>query len=89
MCLATSNPRASEAADPVSLEGARLPASRLYLGSRYLLYALLNALHVLNIAAIVLLLPAIFFSIKTLACGYCAYYAFQIRGKIAGAQQIP
>ena len=31
----------------------------------------------------------VFYGIKTLACGYCAFYAYQLRDKISGAEQIP
>ena len=56
-------------------------------GRRYGIYALLNALN--TMWTLILIVPPIFFGIKTLACGYCAFYAFQLRDKIAGAEPIP
>merc|ERR1719482_1080010 len=49
----------------------------------YGIYALLNALNTMG--NLIFILPPIFYGIKTLACGYCAFYAYQIRDKISGA----
>ena len=38
---------------------------------------------------LIFILPPIFYGIKTLACGYCAFYAYQIRDKMSGAEQLP
>ena len=56
---------------------------------RYVLYALANLGNLISIANILLVLPAVFHAVKVLACGYCAFYGYQMREKIAGAQQIP
>ena len=56
-------------------------------GPRYAVYALLNALH--TISSLIFIIPPILYGIKTLACGYCAFYAYQLRERINGAQQIP
>ncbi len=54
---------------------------------RYGIYALLNALNTIN--HLIFIIPPICYGIKTLACGYCAFYAYQLRDKISGAEQIP
>jgi len=53
----------------------------------YGIYALLNALNTMG--SLILIVPPVFYGIKTLACGYCAFYAYQLRDKINGAEQIP
>lgn len=53
----------------------------------YALYAVLNAMS--TIGSLILIVPPIFYGIKTLACGYCAFYAYQLKDKFAGAEQIP
>ena len=54
----------------------------------YAVYALLNAVHTL-VSSLVFVIPPLLYGIKTLACGYCAFYAYQIRDRISGAEQIP
>ena len=49
--------------------------------------ALLNAVH--TVGSLVFVIPPLLYGIKTLACGYCAFYAYQIRDRISGAEQIP
>ena len=53
----------------------------------YAVYALLNAMH--TVSSLVFVIPPLLYGIKTLACGYCAFYAYQIRDRISGAEQIP
>ena len=50
-------------------------------------YALLNAMH--TVSSLVFVIPPLLYGIKTLACGYCAFYAYQMKERISGAQQIP
>jgi len=56
-------------------------------------YALLNAMHMggswLVFATPPPALSSLVYGIKALACGYCAFYAYQIRDRISGAEQIP
>ena len=40
----------------------------------YAVYALLNAVH--TVSSLVFVIPPLFYGIKTLACGYCAFYAY-------------
>ena len=53
----------------------------------YAVYALLNAMH--TVSSLVFVIPPLLYGIKTLACGYCAFYAYQIRDRISDAEQIP
>ena len=53
----------------------------------YAVYALLNAMH--TVSSLVFVIPPLLYGIKTLACGYCAFYAYQMKERISGAQQIP
>ena len=38
-------------------------------------------------SSLVFVIPPLFYGIKTLACGYCAFYAYQIRDRISGYEQ--
>mmetsp|Transcript_27346 Transcript_27346/g.64569 ORF Transcript_27346/g.64569 Transcript_27346/m.64569 type:complete len:217 (-) Transcript_27346:143-793(-) len=53
----------------------------------YAVYAVMNALH--TVSSLIFVIPPILYGIKTLACGYCAFYAYQLRERISGAVQIP
>lgn len=53
----------------------------------YAIYALLNAMSV--VGSLILIIPPVFYGLKTLACGYCSFYAYQLKDKLAGAEQIP
>ena len=53
----------------------------------YALYAVMNALH--TVSSLIFIIPPVLYGVKTLACGYCAFYAYQIRERISGAVQIP
>ena len=46
-----------------------------------------NAMSV--VGSLILIIPPVFYGLKTLACGYCSFYAYQLKDKIAGAEQIP
>ena len=53
----------------------------------YAVYAVMNALH--TVSSLIFVIPPLLYGVKTLACGYCAFYAYQIRERISGAVQIP
>merc|ERR1711957_478151 len=53
----------------------------------YALYAVMNALH--TVSSLIFIIPPVLYGVKTLACGYCAFYTYQIRERISGAVQIP
>ena len=53
----------------------------------YAVYAVMNALH--TVSSLIFVIPPILYGTKTLACGYCAFYAYQLRERISGAVQIP
>ena len=42
-------------------------------------YAVLNAMH--TVSSLVFVIPPLVYGIKALACGYCAFYAYQIRDR--------
>merc|ERR1719502_1512494 len=47
----------------------------------YAIYALLNAMSV--VGSLILIIPPVFYGLKTLACGYCSFYAYQLKDKLA------
>ena len=53
----------------------------------YVLYSIMNAISAVRQAWLVV--PAIFLSLKTIASLSCAYYAFSIRERGMGAEQLP
>ena len=64
----------------IGIKLARWPATRL---------AAVAAAVILGILYWQGVIPPILYGIKTLACGYCAFYAYQLRERISGAVQIP
>ena len=53
----------------------------------YVLYSLINI--VAAVGAIILIVPAVFYFLKTIASLSCAFYAFKIRELSAGAIKLP
>lgn len=53
----------------------------------YVVYSLINI--VAAVGSLVLVIPAFFFFLKTMASLSCAYYAFKIREQSKGAVQLP
>jgi hypothetical protein len=48
----------------------------------------LSGLYLFNPFVLILIIPPVFYGVKTLAYGYCAFYAYQLRARIVGAEPI-